>query len=341
MSNVARRITFDFFEYEQMKIDLVFFNKTKKGLLNELICATNNKEVKKLLDSKIPEIKKLEIKFKKKVINKNSTKVIDLLCDEKTVEVLKKYGINDYSEQNAFIKKIKTNFYKLPRFEREKILYFENYKKLLKVIEGENTPKIVEIQHLIFDEKTNKTKIVSNTIKPIAIKVGLNENRNYLVYVDKNNYFRNIKLSSILNINDTLEEEIFNFKSIDYRKKEKILENFDAYLNILVDEPLEVSFTKKGLYLYENLILVDKPEEIKKESTKKIKKFQCGHFLAFRYFQKFFEDATILGPEHIRKHFIEKIINTAKNYDLLFIDKNNDYYNKIKAMCDKKDKIKK
>ncbi|MDN5304613.1 MAG: hypothetical protein PWP46_1499 [Fusobacteriaceae bacterium] len=272
-------IKLPFFILEKLENDAITFNITKNKIFNEIYRSFKNK----YKGYKI-EINGKYDKKKSFTLNKaNHRDYIDIIMG-------KIYVNNDINEAEYF----RDLFYQysiLPIFEREKILFKNNFEKLEKAINEKRKIKLY-----------SKNRV--REFNPYFIKQS--EEFNYIFgYCELRNDYRIFRVSNIKEI------DIYNEKIIEYNKEqiEKYKENFDPFLSS--EKRVKVKFTEYGIEKY-NKIVSNRPKIIKKENN--IYLFECSEKKAQVYFPQFFTDVEILEPKSLRKWYKEKLEKALKTY---------------------------
>ena len=177
------------------------------------------------------------------------------------------------------------------RYKREEILFEKKFKNIEKALKDGNKIKI-------------KYHNCIRLINPYFIKVSDSESRSYLLcYCEKNNDYRNYKISEI-------EEIWFTNKKIEVKDKkyiDEVYKNFDPFLSY--KNRVKVKFTEKGLELYEK-VLTNRPRLLNKDNN--IYTFECDNKLAMVYFAQFFSLIEILEPQELREKLQKELENTLK-----------------------------
>ena len=180
------------------------------------------------------------------------------------------------------------------RYKREKILFENKFKDIGGAIKTEKKIKIKYHKYI-------------RLVNPYFIKVSDSENRSYLFcYCEKNNDFRNYKISEIEEIWLTNEKnEIRDKKYIDDVRK-----NFDPFLSY--KNRVKVKFTEKGIELYEK-VLANRPRLIEEKDG--VYTFECDNKLAMIYFAQFYSEVKILEPEELKTILKNELKKTIEIYE--------------------------
>ena len=180
------------------------------------------------------------------------------------------------------------------RFKREEIIFYNTFKQIREAIK--NNKKIGIKYHS-----------TARIINPYFIEVSSKENRAYLFcYCEKNEDFRNYRISDIENIWN-LQKEIY-IKDKEYII-EAIKKNFDPFLSY--GNFIKVRMTEEGKALYER-VNQNRPKLVKEEGD--IYTFECSDKLAKVYFAQFYDDIEIIEPESLRESFKENFKRTYEMY---------------------------
>ena len=180
------------------------------------------------------------------------------------------------------------------RFKREEIIFYNTFKQIREAIK--NNKKIGIKYHS-----------TARIINPYFIEVSSKENRAYLFcYCEKNEDFRNYRISDIENIWN-LQKEIY-IKDKEYII-EAIKKNFNPFLSY--GNFIKVRMTEEGKALYER-VTQNRPKLVKEEGD--IYTFECSEKLAKVYFAQFYDDIEIIEPESLRESFKENFKRTYEMY---------------------------
>ena len=180
------------------------------------------------------------------------------------------------------------------RFKREEIIFYNTFKQIREAIK--NNKKIGIKYHS-----------TARIINPYFIEVSSKENRAYLFcYCEKNEYFRNYRISDIENIWN-LQKEIY-IKDKEYII-EAIKKNFNPFLSY--GNFIKVRMTEEGKALYERVTQY-RPKLVKEEGD--IYTFECSEKLAKVYFAQFYDEIEIIEPESLRESFKENFKRTYEMY---------------------------
>ena len=180
------------------------------------------------------------------------------------------------------------------RFKREEIIFYNTFKQIREAIK--NNKKIGIKYHS-----------TARIINPYFIEVSSKENRAYLFcYCEKNEDFRNYRLSDIENIWN-LQKEIY-IKDKEYII-EAIKKNFNPFLSY--GNFIKVRMTEEGKALYER-VTQNRPKLVKEEGD--IYTFECSDKLAKVYFAQFYDEIEIIEPESLRESFKENFKRTYEMY---------------------------
>jgi len=180
------------------------------------------------------------------------------------------------------------------RFKREEIIFYNTFKQIREAIK--NNKKIGIKYHS-----------TARIINPYFIEVSSKENRAYLFcYCEKNEDFRNYRISDIENIWN-LQKEIY-IKDKEYII-EAIKKNFNPFLSY--GNFIKVRMTEEGKALYER-VTQNRPKLVKEEGD--IYTFECSEKLAKVYFAQFYDDIEIIEPESLRESFKENFKRTYEIY---------------------------
>lgn len=180
------------------------------------------------------------------------------------------------------------------RFKREEIIFYNTFKQIREAIK--NNKKIGIKYHS-----------TARIINPYFIEVSSKENRAYLFcYCEKNEDFRNYRISDIENIWN-LQKEIY-IKDKEYII-EAIKKNFNPFLSY--GNFIKVRMTEEGKALYER-VTQNRPKLVKEEGD--IYTFECSEKLAKVYFAQFYDEIEIIEPESLRESFKENFKRTYEMY---------------------------
>lgn len=179
------------------------------------------------------------------------------------------------------------------RFKREEIIFEETFNKIKQGIK--NNKKI-----------SIKYHSVVRTVNPYSIEISSRENRAYLFcYCEKNNDYRNYRISEIENI-WLLSIEI-DWKDIDYI--EKIRKNFDPFLTY--GSRVKIRMTDRAKELFER-VTYNRPRVI--EENGDIYILECNSKLAKVYFAQFYDEIEILEPQDLREEMREILMRNLNKY---------------------------
>lgn len=214
---------------------------------------------------------------------------------------------------SAYCRRMIFQYCKKPIYEREQIIFKDNYEKLLSATN--------KTQVILFKTIWNKSTI--HEIIPYEICVGQDETHNYLLCAelskDQTQKVKTYRLNRITSIQ-------LSSKALPIEKN--VIENlrrtrqFGSQHEINDDEEILVKLTEHGMLSY-NRIYTDRPKYdepiVIDKDGKYNMRFSCSEdqiFLYFRRFQK--DDAEIIAPQQLRHRMIlfhQKVLNNYLKND--------------------------
>lgn len=200
-------------------------------------------------------------------------------------EICRKY--NNIGEAEYF-RSLLYQYCKLPVFEREKVLFKQNYNKLQEAIHKKCRIRIY---------MKDRIKDGPRELEPYFIE--RSEEFHYLFgYCLKREEYRVFRISHIEKVR-VLDEKIQNSNAnliLEYK------ENFDPFLSF--GKTVTVRFTEEGERKYRTIIS-NRPKKI--EQKENIYLFECSEKKAQVYFPQFFTSVEILEPVSLRNWYKEQL----------------------------------
>ena len=272
------RVLVPYFILEIIEHDIERFN-IKKNRLANIIFRYFKDNYTMFLDNE--DIKNNIIQFN---FNKSNDEIYEALMDS--------FFNSKVDTEAKLFRSLFYTYISNPASVRERIIFEENYKKILTSIKNKVKVKI----------KYNNTY---REIEPFFISDTKERLTNYLCgYSYKYNKVINYKLSKIEKIILLKSKQAENDK-IDIIALKK---SFDPYLSY--NQKVKVKFTEKGMKLFENSVF--KPKIISKE--KNIYIIESSEYRAKEFLASFFEEVEILEPKTLRTWMIERVTKLSKLY---------------------------
>ena len=207
--------------------------------------------------------------------------------------------INHKDNISGYLVSMFNSYLELPIFERERIIFKENYNKIRESINSH--------REIIFYTIWNKDEI--HEVKPIEIVISEDERHNYLICLENNTKLDQVDIKSyrlnrmerilIKNNNNQLK------LTEDLSKKIDIMKINGPQYAINSNNEISVKLSNKGLKTYRRVYLGRPlPYKIEKIGDGAIYYFNCSEFQIYKYFLGFsFDEVEILGPENLREKF--------------------------------------
>ncbi|WP_027131750.1 WYL domain-containing protein [Fusobacterium necrophorum] len=210
--------------------------------------------------------------------------------EEMYYKVLQEHGIQTEAE---YMRNIIFTYVNHPRYQREKILFFEYFELIEKAMKEKKKINI-------------KYHGEIRTVNPYFVKVADEENRSYLFcYCEKNQDYRCYRISEM----EMLMISKQNLEVLDRKYIQKIEQNFDPFHSY--GKEIRVKFTALGDVLWEKAIH-NRPKILRKEGEECV--LECDERLAQIYFPQFLAEVEILEPKSLRKWFEEQYEKAWKQY---------------------------
>lgn len=242
---------------------------------------------------------------------------------------------NKKFNQTKFFREIFSWYKEKKQFEREKILYNEEFKRIEEVIKDKRVLS-VSIRTFKKNEENKEIKMA-----PLGIVTSKNENFSYLLgYSEKIDRVTREKtgvfdvyptrISNITNplkgknykiIKDDSEEvdDIYNVRESFIKKAENMIEN--KMVTAGKEKKIKIALTEYGKYQLETIVHnrpfklyeIEK-ENYDKEKNRYIYEFRNTNFATLIYFFNFGKECEILSPEDLKKEFIKKHLDSLEVY---------------------------
>lgn len=171
-----------------------------------------------------------------------------------------------------------------PQYQREKIIFSENYKKIKDAINNKYNIKLI----------INKV-VYSNS--PFGVISNADEQFNYIVGLDENREKRIVRLSKISTILE-LKNKKSNFSEDEIMRLNKVIQRSDPFIDKYNNIKIRLSENGKRMY---NRVVSNRPIVSKIDGD--IYTFDCSEDRIYVYFFKFGKDAEILKPRSLRERF--------------------------------------
>lgn len=273
--------TLPFIVLNRLTSDSITFNLNENEIVNLVYSNYRNEFTKQDVDIKSKYAKKRSLYLQ----TEYRQEYIDIVQRE----ILEKYN----ASESEFFRGLLFQYAHLPIFEREQILFSQNFKVLKEAILNEEC--------VILTTKKNSRKF-----EPYFIKQA--EEFSYVFgYCSLNKENRLFRVSTIKTVRN-IDEKI-------QMKNEKIVQeyqaNFDPFLSY--GKRVKVKFTDEGIKKY-NIIVSNRPKRISNDRNTYI--FECSEKKAQVYFPQFFKDVEILEPISLRqwyKTILEEALEYYKN----------------------------
>ena len=202
-----------------------------------------------------------------------------------------------------------TNFFKLPTFEREKIIFKKVYSTIQTAINSDLNIKIITYDNTTLFLKPHSILTNSEGIHNYVIgKTKINDTDQFYIFPQRINLISNV----IIN-----RKTKYQFTEADYDIIKKMIRNGVQFFYQSKEENITIEFTKKGFDLYKRTFL-QKPEPIspiKIENNKYILEFDCSLFHMQIYIYKFGEDAKIIKPKILAETLKDFYFKAYSKYD--------------------------
>lgn len=205
-----------------------------------------------------------------------------------------------------------TNFFRIiiewyiqkPKFQREKIIFYEELEKIEKAI-ADKSEVLLEIKNLEKD-----------FFRPVGMFSTKNENYNHIliIKIEEDKPF-SIRLSEILSIKEIEKNKSKEWKISEITQKtiNETIENKNFTTTKI--EKIKIKMTEEGYKLYTKISHI-RPniEEQKKEENFYILTFKVPTDIIIFYFLRFGKEIEILEPKHLREEFKNFYKNSLDNY---------------------------
>ncbi len=200
--------------------------------------------------------------------------------------------------KSEFIANIIYSYLDNPQYERERIIFKEELKKLETAIKNNQAIKIKSK----YDRSHNNNFQI---IYPKEVCFSNEELFNYLLYkkvIKGKEYARSIHLYNIDTIfllpeNCTFSEEILN--------RFKRMKRNGVQFTINHNTEFKIQFTEDGLKRYNNLNYLEKPVALdKSDEETRIFYFDCSDMQFKNYFANFYDEMEVLEPKKMREHLL-------------------------------------
>lgn len=262
------------------------FKKEYELEINNNLKEIHRNIIKSYFDKKVKNIKIKDFFYFR--LNNENSEYFEILENEHPEEKI---------NVTIFFRRLFLEYSRYSQYEREKLLFKENYDELKRAIKGSNYINI-------------KITGLKENIKcrPLDIKNNKDEQNNYLI-TSNGVEIRTVKLCKVERI--FISHERFEKNSIENRFLLEIDKEFDPFT--LNKDIIKLKLTQNGELLYKRL----------QHNRPKIKKITEGIYSlttskdkVFSYFFKFGREVEILEPEDLREKFKNELIETLKNYGL-------------------------
>ena len=198
---------------------------------------------------------------------------------------------------SEFFRNLFSSYALLPQDEREKIIFKENYEKIMEAIQKQKTIFVV----------TKKKENIQQEIMPYAIASSKEEMHCYLIG-KHNEEVKAFRLSRITSITILLHPTFFTEEEITLCKK--MIAFGPQFLYHAHEEPVIIRLTEKGEKMYHHHY-IHRPFYTYKE--KNFYTFYCSHDQILNYFKRFGKEAYIITPKYLQTE-IYKFYKTATEY---------------------------
>lgn len=234
-----------------------------------------------------------------------------------------------------FFREIFSWYKEKKQFEREKILYSEELKRIEEAIKDK---RILSVSIRAF-KKSEENKEIK--MAPLGIVTSKNENFSYVLgYSEKIDRITKEKtgifdvfptrISNIVNplkgknyriIKDDLDtiDSLYNVKESFIKKAKNMIEN--KMVTAGEERDIKIALTEYGKYQLETIVhnrpfklYKVKKENYDREKDRYIYEFKNTNFAALIYFFNFGKECEILSPEDLRKEFIKKHLDSLEVY---------------------------
>lgn len=311
IGKLIKRIIFNYcdnFERSNLELEHILSNSIKANTTIDNLDDSKIRDIawsirKSYFDSKLSlESHKKETKPNRKSlrINKNEEDTFDLIVSR----IPKSSSLSDY------LISIIIGYLNEPKYEREQIIYKNQYDAICKAID-EKRP--IYIRYESSKGKDKKLKVI-----PYSIKHSNEELYNYLEYQyldeEDNTHTSSIHLNKLISVtllpesissNSLAEESIVKFKRMEQNGIQFSIDSSDTY---------KVYLTNKGAILF-NLRYLERPHPMKDNiSMEGVYEFDCSEFQLINYFAPFYENAIIIEPISTQKKVYERQKKLLKAY---------------------------
>lgn len=310
--------------FQRLEEDMIVFRQKNKNILINKIISTyietkNSDDLFEELFEKLKlyinintdgnNLKKIlrENIYKSIIIKKeDESKSLNFRLNKNTYEACLELGEDSKYFNTAFFRGIFEWYTSKPRFEREKVILYEEYKKLMR-----STKNQMEVKLEIY--KSNKETLITYC-KPLGIFSTKDENYNYLltIGIDNSGNIYPTRLSNIKSVVIYTHKKFQINNEITEKIKNKIQKKNYTWNE---SEDIIIKLTEQGYYKY-NTIFHLRPNFIKKEIIKKnyILKFREPQDTIFYYFTQFGQNFEILSPQSLKIKFRDFYENAFNNF---------------------------
>lgn len=211
----------------------------------------------------------------------------------------------DYIENNLLLESTLSDYFRrlfysysaLPQYQREKILFKEQYEKALEAIKNNKQVYV-----------STKNNLGNRTLmSPFAIAAVKEETYNYLLCKD-GGYCRAFRLSKIQDCQ--IADLPVSFTKEDKNQFEKMIKYGPQYFYHSSDTEAEIILTKKGQKLF-NSLYVYRPIPDKIEEDHYF--FNCSSDQLFQYFSRFGSECYVLKPRKLKNQLIDYYHKSYRN----------------------------
>lgn len=183
-----------------------------------------------------------------------------------------------------------------PQYQREKMIFLENYLKINEAISNKYSVKFV-INEIVYSN--NPFGIISN----------IDEQFNYIIGLDENREKRVVRLSKISSVIE-LKNKKSNFTSEENMRLDNIIQRKDPFIEKYTTIKLKLS--DKGEKMYER-ITSNRPNYSDKYEDNYI--FNCSEDRVYIYFLKFGKEVEVIEPISLRERFKKEYQEAFSVYD--------------------------
>lgn len=184
-----------------------------------------------------------------------------------------------------------------PQYQREKMIFLENYLKINDAINNKYSVKFIINNGIVYSN--NPYGIISN----------IDEQFNYIIGLDENRKKRVVRLSKISSVIE-FKNKASNFTNEENILLNNIINRKDPFIERCTI--IKLKLTNNGQQMYER-ITSNRPNYIEKNEN--IFTFNCSEDRVYIYFLKFGKEVEIIEPISLRERFKREYMEAFNIYN--------------------------